>query len=210
MLLLLVSAACNPEVRDTAEPPPASMREQLIAGDTRLLLSAADSAGTITAQRKLAGGAWEAGVVDLKVDNGELVASADARGTVTIERFAVGLAPIVIPPEVFGREAALSNVRAELAAPAEVTTTWVDDDQARVTATLDLAFSWALTVDGSTAQLGSPDLPPVTLDVELAGDGSFVHADVRAVAFGELWSWAGLVKLEDLNLVIVAATPDEP
>ncbi|MDQ3368020.1 MAG: hypothetical protein M3680_21550 [Myxococcota bacterium] len=207
LLLLLVSAACNTQSADALAAGPASVRERLTAGDTRLLLSPRESAGTITVQRKIAGGTWETGLVDLAVDNGELVASADASGVITLERFAVALAPITIPPAVFGRDASLSNVRAELEAPVVVTTTWVDDDEARATATFELAFSWALTVEGSTAQLGSPDLPPVTVELGITGDGTFVHAELRAAATGELWSWAGLVKLGDLHLIVGAATP---
>ncbi|MBA3818056.1 MAG: hypothetical protein H0X17_04145 [Deltaproteobacteria bacterium] len=207
LLLLFASAACNTQRVDPPDAAPASVHERLREGDTRLLLSPRESAGTITAQRKIAGGTWEVGLVDLVVDNGELVASADATGAITIERFSVALAPIAIPPAVFGRDASLSNVRAELEAPVVVTTSWIDDDEARATATFDLAFSWALTVEGSTAQLGAPDLPPVTVELGLTGDGTVVHAELRATATGELWSWAGLVKLGDLHLIVGADTP---
>ncbi|MBA3397990.1 MAG: hypothetical protein H0T89_35525 [Deltaproteobacteria bacterium] len=206
-LLLLVCAACNPEVDGAAEPPPESVRERLQAGETRLMLSAADSAGSITARRKVAGGAWDVGLADLAVDHGELVTSADASGAITLDRLEITFAPIAIPPGVFGGDAALTNVRAVLAKPATATTAWVDDDEAHTTVTLDLDVSWALTIGGGTVQLGSPHLPPVTLHVDFTGTGAFVHADVRATARGELWSWADLVKLEDLQLIVGADTP---
>lgn len=207
-LVLLLCAACNPEVDGSADqPPPASVRERLEAGETRLLLSAADSAGTITARRKVAGGAWAVGLADLAVDHGELVTSADATGAITLDRLAITFAPIAIPPGVFGGDAAFTNVRAVLAKPATGTTAWVDDDEAHATVTLELDVSWALTIGGGTIQLGSPRLPPVTLAVDLTGTGAFVHADIRATALGELWSWADLVKLEDLQLILGADTP---
>lgn len=172
-----------------------------------MLWNAGESAGTITVQRRLGGGAWEAGLVDLAIDQGEVVASADpATGNITIEKLSFMLEDIIIPASVFNREASLSKVRAELSAPALVTTTWSSDDAAHLSASLDLTFSWALTVEGNTAELGAPDLPPVQLEIEISGDGSVVHADVDAGAAGELWSWAGLVKLENLTLVLSGKT----
>ena len=208
ILLLLVLSACNAQIVDSPDSQPASVRERLTDQKTRLLWTAADSAGTITVMRRLGGGTWETGLADLKIDQGEVVASADpATGTVTIEKLSVVLEDIAIPPSVFNREASLSHVRAELTAPALVTTRWIDDDEAELSTSLDLAFSWALTVEGNTAELGSPDLPPVSLRFHVTGDGSFVHVDVDAGAAGELWSWAGLVKLQDLNLVLRGETP---
>ncbi|MDQ3335822.1 MAG: hypothetical protein M4D80_11690 [Myxococcota bacterium] len=172
-----------------------------------MLWNAGESAGTITVQRRLGGGAWEAGLVDLEIDQGEVVASADATtGQITIERLSFTLEDIAIPASVFNREASLSRVRAELSAPALVTTMWSSDDAAQLSASLDLTFSWALTVEGSTAELGAPDLPPVQMQIHVTGNGSVVHADVDASASGELWSWAGLVKLENLTLVLSGKT----
>jgi hypothetical protein len=192
---------------DAPERPPASVRERLVEQPTRLMISTAESAGTITAERRVSGSTWETGLVDLQIDQGEVVASADAAtGNVTIESLSFTLKPIAIPETVFNRAAQLSNVRGVLKAPARVMTAWADDDSAHLGASLDLAFSWALTVDSNTIDLGEPDLPPVSIDIELTGDGSFVHADVKAGAAGELWSWAGLIKLEDLHLVLAAET----
>jgi hypothetical protein len=173
---------------------------------TRLILSAEDSAGTITVQRKISGG-WETGLADLSVDFGEVAASADPiTGEVTIEKLSIALEPIEIPASVFNREASLSHVRAELERPAVVKTTWIDDNTAHLTATLDLAFAWSLTVEGNTSGLGAPDLPPLALEIDVTGNGAVVHAEVHAGAGGELWSWAGLLKLEDLVLTLAAET----
>ena len=207
-LLLVCLAACNTQVVDSAESPPASVRERLSEDGARMLWNAGDSAGTITVQRRLGGGAWEAGLVDLKIDQGEVVASADpVTGTITIERLTFQLEDIAIPESVFNREAALSKVRAQLRAPAIVETVWSSDDAAHLTASLDFVLSWALTVNGSTADLGAPDFPPFQLQIDVTGDGADVHVDVDAGASGELWSWAGLLKLEDLHLVLSGATP---
>jgi len=205
-LLLVVLAACNTETADSPESQPASVRERLATSEARLLLSAPNSAGTITIQRKVAGG-WETGLADLKIDQGEVVATADdATGDITIQKLSLVLEPIEIPASVFNREASLSHVRAELTKPAVVTTTWTDDNTAHLTTTLDLEFAWSLTVEGNTSGLGAPDLPPLTVSIDVTGDGSSVHADVDAGAGGELWSWAGLIKLEDLALTLSAET----
>jgi hypothetical protein len=206
-LLLVLLCACNGEPNEAPANAPSSVRERLVEANTRLMISTADSAGTITAQRRVAGSTWEAGLVDLQVDQGEVVASAAAdTGNVTIENLSFTLKPIEIPETVFNRKAQLSNVRGVLKAPVAVTTTWSDDDTAHLSASLDLAFSWSLTVDSNTIDLGEPNLPPVTIEIDVTGDGSFVHADVKAGAAGELWSWAGLIKLEDLHLVLGAET----
>lgn len=206
-LLLVSFAACNSEMADSPESAPASVHERLVESETRLLLSPSDSAGAITVERKVAGGGWEAGLADLKVDQGEVVATADpTSGDITIEKLSIALEPIEIPKSVFNREASLSHVRAELAAPSLVKTTWLDANTAHLTATLDLDFSWSLTVEGNTSGLGAPDLPPLTLEIDVTGDGEVVHADVHAGAGGELWSWAGLLKLSDLSLTLAAET----
>jgi hypothetical protein len=206
-LFLVCFAACSTDVVESSAPPPASVRARLVEDTmTRLILSAEDSAGTITVQRKISGG-WETGLADLAVDFGEVVASADpVTGEVTIEKLSIALEPIEIPASVFNREASLSHVRAELETPAIVKTTWTDDNTAHLTAMLDLAFSWSLTVEGNTSGLGAPDLPPLALEIEVTGNGSVVRAHVDAGAGGELWSWAGLLKLEDLALTLAAQT----
>ena len=69
---------------------------------------------------------------------------------------------------------------------------------------LDITLSWTLTLGGSPAPLGSPKLPPVPVEIVLTGDGQHVTAELRAHASGELWSWAGLIKLSELSLVVGA------
>lgn len=207
LLLLLVSAACNSEMTAApGEPTATTVRERLTAGETRLLLAGDDSGGTLTAYRRIGGGDWEAGVADLAVDQGELVLAADGDGAVTIERFSLTLAPITIPAGVFGHEAVLTDVRAVLAGPALATTAWTSDDAAHATAELDLAFSWALRVDGNTTPLGAPDFPPIAVELDLGGAGGAVHATVHAAKAGVVWSWADLVRLEDFDLTVTAST----
>ena len=189
-----------------SDNPPASVRERLESEPTRLLMSGADSGGTLTAELRDHTG-WQSGLVTLEVSDGELVVSADPQtGALTVERFGLGLEPIAIPDSVFGNPAEMKNVRVALAAPAPIAApAWSsDDDAVTATATVSLTLSWALGVDGSTIPLGSPSLPPVPVELSLSGDGTIVHGEVRVHQQGELWSWADLVKLEDLSLVLSA------
>ena len=190
-----------------SDNPPASVRERLESEPTRLLMSSADSAGTITASLRDHEG-WRAGLVDLAVTDGEFVVSADSAGAITVERFGVGLAPIAIPESVFGHAAELRDVRVAIAGPTTVSApTWTaNDDAASATASFELTLSWKLAVDGSTIPLGSPSLPPVPVDFALSGDGNVVQGELRIHQAGELWSWADVVKLEDLSLVLSAST----
>lgn len=203
LLSLLLVPACAANV--TSGPPEFdSVRERLAHEPTRLFLSASDSAGSVTAERRLSEG-WKSGLVDLHIDNGELVLSSTAAGTVIIERLGVGLKPIDLPVDVVAN-GQLTNVRAQLAAPVTVDARWADDDTASATAQLTLDLSWTLSVNGSGIPLGTPRLPPVAVDLELSGNGGAIHGELRAHAGGEIWSWADLVKLEDLSLVLGGAT----
>jgi hypothetical protein len=199
--LFLALAACANAPAGT----PASVRDRLETDETQLLIATGDSSGSITAQRRSSEG-WVAGTVALAVKNGELVVGADARGSITIDHLAVDLGPIEIPRTVLGYDARLTDVHLEARKPAGVVTKWTGDDEARATAEVELQLSWSLTVDGKTTPLGAPRLPAVPIELDFTGDGASVRVEARAAATGMFWSWADLVKLEDLNLVPAAAT----
>ena len=206
LLLLLASAACN---NDLSTPPevsaPASVRERL-EDQTQLLVTAGASGGAITAERHVAGGEWMGGTVDLQIENGELLVAADAANTLTIDGLQVTFKPLQIPPGVFGgKDAQLTHVRVDLKNALRGPATWVSDNEVHMNADLDLALSWELALDGSPAPLGSPKLPRVPVELVLVGDGEAVTAELHAHAPGELWSWANLVKLSDLELVLDAS-----
>ena len=81
---------------------------------------------------------------------------------------------------------------------------WTSENEAHLTAMLDLTLSWELSLNGSPTRLGSPALPPIPVEIVLTGDGSHVAAEIRAHAPGELWTWAGLIRLGELELVLGA------
>lgn len=182
-----------------------SVRGRLEDSETQLLITTAESTGSITAQRRTSEG-WIAGTVALTVEGGELVATADGRGAITIERLAIDVGTIEIPPSVLGYEAQITDARLEARRPVRVVTTWIGDDAVHATAELDLELTWSLTIEGEASPLGAPKLMPVPIELELTGDGAAVHAEVHVAAAGTFWSWADLVRLEDLRLVLGAST----
>jgi hypothetical protein len=201
--LLVVLSACSTELADPPSPPPATVRERLEA-PTRLQVAAAESGGAITAERKVGMG-WEIGLVDLGIENGELIVSSDARDALTVEGLQIVFKPLDIPQGVFGgTHAQLINVRIDLMNEHRAAAVWTSDDEVHLTAMLDITLHWTLSLDGSPAPLGSPALPPVPVEIVLTGDGEHISAEVRAHAPGELWSWAGLIKLSELTLVLGA------
>jgi hypothetical protein len=206
ILVSLFLIGCHASIEGGPDSTPMSMRERL-ASETRLLLLAPSSSGVVTAERWTHDG-WHAGDVDLLIDTGEIVAEADDAGAITIARLGLGLKPIDLPEEVFEKPARMVNVRVELIEPVRSRdVVWGGDDAATVTLELDLVMSWALEVGGSPTPLGMPKLPPVPVTLALTGDGTTVRGALFAEAAGELWSWADLVKLHDLQLVLAAETP---
>lgn len=201
--LLLALSACSTHLAEPPAAPPASLRERLEA-PTQLQVNAADSGGAITAERRVGTG-WEAGLVDLAIENGELIVSSDARDALTVDGLQIVFEPLEIPQGVFGRaDAQLTHVRIDLMSEHRAPARWTSDNEAHLTAMLDIKLSWTLSLDGSPVPLGSPKLPPVPVEVTLTGDGEHVSAELRAYAPGELWTWAGLFKLSELQLVVGA------
>lgn len=202
-LLLVMVAACGPHDSSLAEP--ASMRERL-AAETHLYVMPAGSAGAVTAQLRTTSG-WDNGLVDLRLESGQLVARAAEGGAIRLTTVEFGLSDILIPASVIGHEAVLHRPHLALVAPTDATAAWSGDDSAAATAMLDLALSWSVTVDGNALPLGAPDLPALPVTIALIGDGGRVTAELRLHVAGTLWSWADLIQLSDLDLVLGAEAP---
>jgi hypothetical protein len=199
-IFFLAFAACTNHVTE-----PDSVRDRLESETTELAITTADSTGSITAQRRTGDG-WVAGAVDLTVQSGQLVATADSHGSILIQHLEVALGPIEIPKSVLGYEAQLTNIHLQASKPAGVVTTWTGDDEAHATAQVELELSWSLTIDGKTSPLGAPKVPAVPIEFVFTGDVTAVRVAAHALSTGMFWSWADLVKLEDLKLSLNAAT----
>lgn len=194
-------AACGAEV---SEPDPTSVRERLATSTTVLQVSPTESAGAITASRKTSEG-WSPGLADLRIDAGTISLSGDG-DVVTLEDFQLDVGPIEVPETVLGYPLALTDIRLSLIAPVKMLAEWSGDNDAHGNGSIDLLLEWSLLNHDVKSPLGSPDLPPVPVEVVVSGDGPHVHAEVRVSAPGELWIWANVFRLEDLSLVIASDT----
>jgi hypothetical protein len=201
--MFLFTTACTSSAVPEA-PGPTTVRDRL-AVPTKLLVSAPQSAGSVVARRYTPDG-WQEGTTAIAIDNGELDASVDATGQLEVAMFAISAQPIAIPDSVFGKPAQLRDVRLTLAGHPAFMTTWSDDDVGHATATIDLDLAWTIVIGTSATPLGTQRLHGIPLDIGLAGTGDEVDATIGAHADGEVWSWANLVQLANLELVIAATT----
>lgn len=204
LALVLFATACT-SASSTGTDSFDSVRDRLNSTPTRLYVGRDGSTGSITASRYTNAG-WVEGTTPVQISNGELKASADNAGTLTLSTFEVGVDPIDIPEEVFHKPAQLSDVRIKLTKPVSGQTTWTSDDDATVTLSLALDLEWAISVNGSKTPLGTQHLPPVPVDLMLTGAGDHVDASIGLHAEGELWNWAGLLKLTAMEMSLAAET----
>lgn len=211
LFLLLAStavstAACTDQIdviNDDDAPAPASVRERL-EDSTRLMVSRDASTGMITAEKKN-GDTWDSGTIALPYENGEVIVSSEGNA-VTIEGIQITFDDIALPDSLFGgREATLTGLRVELMNAVHAEATWADDNDVALVAELPLELHWAISINGVATELGSPRLPKVPVGIRLVGDGEHVDASLSAVAPGELWTWAGILKLKDLELGVEAS-----
>ena len=199
----VVAVACT-NTPSGAPDNAASVRERLSSEEVRLWIAPAELVGVITAERR-ATGTWTGAMVELGITNGELIVSAD-REEISIDSFQLAFTPMQLPAGLFGSESAvLTGARIDLAHATRAPARWTDDNAATFTAALELDMHWTLALDGAPVPLGAPALPPVPVEVTLTGDGEIVDAELRLHAAGELWNWAGLVRLSELQLGVEAS-----
>lgn len=204
VLASATTAACT-SATPTGTETYASVRDRLAHKPTRLYIGPDGASGTITAQRWTSDG-WVAGDTNVSISSGELRATVDGSGTVELQQFEVGVAPIDIPEEVFKKPAQLKDVKVKLVSAVKGETNWTSDDDATITFTLSLDLNWSIAVNDTQTPLGTQHLPPVPLDVALTGAGDHVDATIALHGQGEVWSWANLIELTNLQLSLSAST----
>jgi hypothetical protein len=202
IVVISVLGACASSPPEGPASP--SVRARLGA-TTKMLVSAPDSTGSLTASRYTHDG-WQDGSLAISIENGELDAVAGANGNLTLGTFSINLAPIDVPESVFGKPAQLKDVRLVMTGKPAATATWTDDDNATASASVSLELSWTLAVDGNAAPLGTQTLGPLPLAIALSGSGAEVDATIALHATGDLWTWADLLKLTALDLELAATT----
>jgi hypothetical protein len=203
--LSLLASACASQTPAPASAPNVHAR---LATPTRLFVLATASTGAITARRYTHDG-WQSSAVALAFAGGDITATATTAGQLAVTELALDLEPIDIPQSVFGKPARLERVRLSLAKPAApVDAAWIDANDATATAQLALDLSWSIEIDGNGTPLGTQHLASIPTAVALSGDGARVDATLSAHASGPVWSWAGLLEFDDLDIALAAATLD--
>lgn len=197
-------AGCGDSSTPAGQPEDSSLKARL-EQPTRLSVGAGESSGAITAERWTHDG-WVSGTTPLAIAHGQIEGALDGSGGLVMSQFEVDVDSIEIPESVFGKPAALKDVRVTLAAPATAAMTWMDDNDAEATLTLALDLDWQIATADTMIQLATQHLPPVAVHATLSGDGEQVVATASLDAQGTLWSWADLLKLTELKLDLSAAT----
>jgi len=205
-LALFLAACTAPDPAAPAEPSFASVHDRLAKESTRLFIPGEGSTGSLVAAHYTNGG-WVSGTSNLTIDNGELVAKLAADQLVA-DKFDVSFAPIDLPESLFGKPAQLTDVRVTLTSSATGAASWTDSDDATATLPLQLDLSWSIAIDNMVTPLGTQHLPVIPLQLTLAGGGDHVDGAFTVHAMGDLWSWAGLLQLNEIDLQLSGATVD--
>jgi len=206
-LTSILFAACAATPTATPSPDFTSVKARLEQQPTRLFIGGAGSSGSLVAQRYTSDG-WVSGTATIAISSGELVASITG-DQLKANTFDVALDPIDVPESVFGKPAQLRDVKITLAEATSASATWTDDNNATATLPLKLDLTWSIAINNGVSQLGTQHLPLIPLDLALTGAGDHVDATLGLHGAGDLWSWAGLVELSQLDLSLVGATVDQ-
>jgi hypothetical protein len=206
-IALFVAACTAPDSSAPTGPSFASVHDRLAAEPTRLFIPGDGSTGSLVAAHYTSDG-WVSGTSSLTIDNGALVAHL-AGDQLVAQSFEVSFAPIDLPESVFGKPAQLIDVRVTLASSATAAVSWTTTDDATASLPLQLDLSWSIAVNNAVTPLGTQHLPVIALDLGLTGGGDHVDGSFAIHAMGDLWSWAGLLELSELDLQLTGATVDD-
>ena len=188
------------------EAEPDSVRARL-ESSTPVVVTPNASSGAVTARRRAATG-WVEGTTPVGLEGGTLAVSAVGSDLV-VDTFELNLGPIDIPEEVFNKPTQLTKVRLRMRAPTIAIGTWNGDNSVTARPMLDLDLEWALTTSGGTTPLGTQHLPPIPVNVSLAGDGNAFDATLSLASSGStLWKWANLIELTGIELSVAGASAE--
>jgi hypothetical protein len=200
----IACAEATPAAPDAALPPPTL--EAQLHDPVVLDIDPSASTGEITASEH-EGETWEPAKVPITIDEGAVM--LESRGTdLVLHALEVDIAPISLP--MLPGNAQLTHIALRLAAPAAIGVTWQDTNDAIAVATLDLDLVWSLTASGGTLPLGTQHLPSVPIAIVLHADAGVISASIGIDQPGALWSWADLLALADLSLVLPAHRAPDP
>jgi hypothetical protein len=208
LLATLFASACGPETAaPDADPPAASTRDRLTAAPRVLAVATDQATISLEIQIHRADG-WEVYRVAPELSHGSLSISAQPDGAIQLDAASLWFDDIAVgdkgvPPTGLH----LTDIVVRTRAPHECEwVTWASDGEAcsaGIPAILALDWSMVMT-DGEVHPLGTQELAPMDVWVDLARDAEGITGDLVVVAPGTLWTWAGVVEFRDLELTAPA------
>jgi len=204
LLLLSIAPACTDETQ-APDDPPASVRDRL-ADAPRLVGLFSDQADISLDVLLRRGDGWQVHPTSLSLDRGTVSLSAGPDGQVRLAAAELTFEDVLVgdkgvPPTGLH----LTGVRVTTRAAHECD--WVDwaPDGDACSASIPAVFflDWSMVAtDGEVIPLGTQELAPMDLWIDVAGDQTGIAADVRALEPGTLWSWAGVVEFRHLVIEV--------
>ena len=204
VLSFLLVACASPA--DNEGPPYTSMRERLAAEPTYFTLAPTLDIGTLEARRWSNRDGWVSGSAPVALSGGTVEFQLNASGQLVLRQLGFGVDAIELPATLVGQTVTLRDVRVVLAAAPPVDVTWISDGEATAQLSITLSLSWSIAFDEQVGvPLGEQVLAPMPMTIALAGDGEHVETTLELHGRGTLWSWADLLELTGVDLIIAAS-----
>jgi len=203
-LLMSLAPACADET-PAPDDQPTSVRERL-ADSPRLVGLFSDQADISVDVLLRRGDGWQVYPTSLSLDHGSVSLAAGVDGQVQLTAAQLSFEDILVgdkgvPPSGLH----LTDVRVTTRAAHECD--WVDwaPDGDACSASIPAVFylDWSMVAtDGAVVPLGTQELAPMDVWVDVAGDERGIAADLRVLEPDTLWSWAGVVEFRHLVIEV--------
>jgi hypothetical protein len=182
-----------------------TLRERLAT--SRGMTMPAEGTVQLTASRKYDGVATS--TPELGVDEGRLALRAEHEGALVFDQLDFQVADVTIGADTVPPAGlTLTDIRVHLERPAYAPRTeWSDDGSfAQGKAEFDLLLDWSiLGAGGQTFPLATQRIAAVPAKVSVgASVAGEVTVSFDATVTGTFWSWAGIIEMSDLHLVLQA------
>lgn len=201
--LLLLAPACADETAAPDAAAPATALERLV--DSPRLVGLFPDQATISLEVVIRrGDGWQEYRASPSLDHGTITLAARPDGRVQLTAAWLSFDDIMvgdkgIPPT--GLHLTGLQVRTRDLHECDWVD-WAEDDEA-CSASIPAVFylDWSMVVsDGEVVPLGTQELAPMDLRVDVARDERGIAADLQVVEPGTLWSWAGIVEFRNFEL----------
>jgi hypothetical protein len=200
-------ACAAAEIDDPARPEGDPSLEERLARPTTVgvVPSAGGSFARVQAVALRDGSTYE---VELGISGGAISLSLDAEGQLRLEGLAaqgddIQMAQTTLPPEGL----TLTGIALELAAPAAAHASTGPAGTMYASAGCALDLRWAVQLEHGVVDLAPIRLAEVPFDLVVgqSADGA-LEARLTAGQTGEIWSWAGVFELRDLEIDLVGSS----